>query len=194
MREEVRRYWNERHATGDAPGGGEPALFLVEHEHLLPREGRALDVAMGSGRNALYLASLGLQVTGIDISEVAVQQAREESARRGLAIEAIEGDVSSHDLGQEQYDLIINFYFLDRGLASRLVEALKPGGLLVFETYTLAQLSLEGGPSNPQWLLQPAELPLMFRGLKKLYYRDEVIEERGRKKAVASLIARKPGG
>lgn len=192
MQEDPARWWDERYATGTAKGRL-PASIISEHAELLPKAGRALDLAMGSGRNALYLAGAGLEVTGIDISSIAVRRCRDEAKRLGLKFETRVADALKWDMGYEQFDLILNFYFLERELAPRIVEALKPGGVLVFETYTLAQLQLEGGPRNPKWLLHPSELPLMFQKLRKLYYRDAMVEEDGRAKAIASLIAQKRG-
>ncbi len=190
MTENTARAWDKRYAQGQGMGR-QPAAILREHRELLPARGAALDVAMGSGRNALYLAELGLDVTGIDISTVAIDHCRQEAARRGLPVNALVGDVTAYDFGREAYDLIVNLYFLERAIAPKLAEALRPGGVLVFETFTIAQMQLPGGPHDPSWLLHPAELPLMFRTLKKLYYRDEIVEEDGRRKAIASLIAQK---
>jgi len=163
----------------------------VEHADLIPPEGKALDIAMGKGSTALYLASRGLTVTGIDSDPEAIAACQAEAERQGLHVQAETADALSWELGRDQYDVILNFYFLERALSPRIIEALKPGGVLFFETYPLAQLSLAHGPRNPLWLLHPAELPLMFRDLKTLFYRDTVLEEEGRRKAIASLIARK---
>jgi len=168
-----------------------PASLLVDHVDLLPSEGEALDIAMGKGRNALYLASRGLNVTGIDSDPESVAACRAEAERQSLQVQAVAADALSWEMGRERYDVILNFYFLERALSPRIIAALKPGGVLFFETYTLAQLSLPYGPRNPLWVLHPAELPLMFRDLKTLFYRDTVLEEEGRRKAIASLIARK---
>ncbi len=189
--EEVASFWDERYRQGE-PLGREPAALLVENAGLLPKEGRALDVAMGTGRNALYLASLGLAVTGIDVSAVAVERCRAEAASRGLRLEAIRADVMAWELGRETYDVIVNFYFLERALAPRLAEVLKPGGLLFFETFTLEQLEYGWGPRSPEWLLRPGDLRGMFPGLEALLYREGVVEGERGQKAVASLIGRKP--
>jgi len=189
--EETARFWDERYRQGD-PLGREPSTLLVQYCHLLPKTGKALDVAMGMGRNAFYLASLGFQVTGIDISSVAVERCHEEAQRRGLSVEALLADLESYDLPEEEYDLVVNFYYLDRGLAPRLVAALKPGGVLVFETFTLGQRALGWGPQSPQFLLQPGELRGMFPSLKVLLYREGTFASARGKKAIASLIGRKP--
>jgi len=191
MREDTARLWNEKYRQGD-PLGRKPASFLVENRRLLPSGGKALDVAMGTGRNALYLASLGFEVIGIDISPVAVERCRQEAERRGLKVTPILADLQSYQLPKEKYGLIINFYYRDRSLSPRLVEALKPGGVLVFETFTIDQLAFGWGPSNQDWLLRPGELGTMFPSLETLLYREGAFDSERGKKAIASLIARKP--
>jgi SAM-dependent methyltransferase len=169
----------------------EPSALLVENRALLPARGRALDIAMGSGRNALYLASLGFRVTGVDVSRVAVELCREKAARLGLAVEAIVADLEDYRLPTDTYDLIINFHYLQRGLAGPMVQALRPGGVLVFESFTIDQLQYSYGPKDPAFLLQPGELPEMFVGLETLLYYEGVIEGDRGPKAVAQLIGRR---
>lgn len=190
MREDTARFWDEKYRQGD-PLGRKPASLLVENRRLLPSAGRALDVAMGTGRNALYLASLGLEVVGIDISPVAVERCRRKAERQGLKVMPMLANLKSYDLPKAAYDLIINFYYLERSLSPRLVEALKPDGVLAFETFTIGQLAFGWGPTNPEWLLQPGELRRMFPTLETLLYREGVFDSERGKKAIASLIGRK---
>jgi tellurite methyltransferase len=91
------------------------------------------------------------------------------------------------DLGRERYGLVIVFFFLRRKLFPALVRALRPGGTLIYRTYTLAQLAFERGPRDPRFLLQPGELCEAFSGLEILHY-----EESATDKGVAELVARKP--
>ncbi len=193
MREDSERFWDERYRKQEAAPERGPAAFLVEHRRLLPPRGRALDVAMGTGRNALYLASLGYEVTGIDVSEVAVARCREEAARLGLRIEAIQADLELYEIAIDAYDIVTNFYYLQRDLTPHLTAALRPGGVLVFETFTTEQRQFGWGPQQEEFLLRPGELRSLFPGLKVLAYREELVErenERGTK-AVAGLVARK---
>lgn len=180
----------KRHPRRHDPRWG-AATLLQERRQLLPKGGRALDVAMGSGRNALFLARLGFQVVGIDISTEAVALCRQRAREQGLAVDAVLADLERFPLPREAFDLIINFYYLQRNLAPPMVAALRPGGILVFETYTLGQLQLGYGPRNADFLLRPGELRRMFQGLEELYYREGVIDEGRGPKAVASLIGRK---
>src|SRR2546423_4646967 len=97
--------------------------------------GRALDIGMGQGRNSLFLAALGWQVTGFDISEVGVKQAQAEAQKRDLKIDARVGDVDKFDYGNSKWDLVVGMYmheYLTRN-AAQIVRSLKPGGILIIE-------------------------------------------------------------
>jgi tellurite methyltransferase len=179
--------WDERYREGRGMPD-EPSALLVQNQALLPAGGRALDIAMGSGRNALYLASLGFQVTGVDVSKVAVELCREKAARLGLAVEAIVADLEDYRLPLDMYDLIINFHYLQRSLTGPIVRALKEGGLLVFESFTVDQLQYSCGPKDPAFLLRPGELREMFSGLETLLHYEGVVEGDRGPKAVAQLI------
>jgi len=182
--------WDERYRQGRTMPD-EPAALLVENPSLLPKSGKALDIAMGTGRNALYLASLGFQVTGVDLSAVAVEKCRQKAERLGLPIEALVADLEHHPLPSEEYDLIVNFYYLQRSLSPRIVAALKPGGVLVFESFTIDQLQFGWGPKSPDHLLRPGELQELFAGLETLLYHEGIIQGDRGPKAVARLIGRK---
>jgi tellurite methyltransferase len=188
--EDPGKEWDERYRQGKTMPDEPPAL-LTENRALLPRKGKALDIAMGSGRSALYLASLGLQVTGVDVSAVAVEQCRQKAERAGLSIEAVVADLTHYTLPVEEYNLIVNFYYLQRDLAAAIIAALKSGGLLFFETYTIDQLDYGYGPKNPDFLLRPGELREMFAGLEPLHYHEGVIQGDRGTKAVVQFIGRK---
>jgi SAM-dependent methyltransferase len=182
--------WDERYRQGRTMPD-EPAALLVDNLSLLPKSGKALDIAMGTGRNALYLASLGFRVTGIDLSAVAVEKCRQKAERLGLPIEAIVADLERSPFRTEKYDLIINFYYLQRSLAPQIIAALKPGGVLVFESFTIDQLQFGWGPKSPDHLLRTGELREMFADLDTLFYHEGIIQGDRGPKAVASLIGRK---
>ena len=188
--QDAAKEWDQRYRQGRTMPD-EPAALLVENLPLLPKGGKALDIAMGTGRNALYLASLGFRVTGIDVSAVAVEKCRQKVERLGLPIEALVADLEHSPLPIEEYDLIVNFYYLQRSLAPQIVAALKPGGVLVFETYTIDQLQFGWGPKNRDYLLRPGELREMFAGLETLLYHEGVIQGDRGPKAVARLVGRK---
>ncbi len=165
----------------------EPSSFLVENLALLPR-GKALDVAMGEGRNAVFLAKQGFSVEGVDIAEDSVRRALTEAQRESVTIQAVAADLEGgYRIARGAYDLIICFNYLQRSLAASMQSGLRAGGFLVYETYIVEQAELFGRPHNPAFLLKHNELLAMFRGLRVLLYREGVLEDR----AVAAVIAQK---
>jgi tellurite methyltransferase len=174
----------------------EPDPFLVTtYDEFLfdTTPGLALDIAGGVGRHAIWLAQRGWRTRLIDISDVGIGLA-EKNASRALApvakeflITAEVADLHSiQDFGREQYDLVLVFYFLQRELFPALAAALKPGGILIYKTYTTEQKNFAGGPSHPMFLLEPNELLREFSSMRVLHY-HETIQEKG----VAELVARK---
>ncbi len=178
--------WEERYRQPGYFCGTRPTEFLQEHFSELPR-GAALDLAMGEGRNALFLAQQGFSVTGIEKSPTAVAKARKRAHDLGVALACIQADLENYALPVEQYDVVLCFNYLQRNLFPAMVRALKPGGALMMETYTIEQAHAPRGPRNPAHLLQPNELYYAFRDLRVAYYREVVRGER----AVASLLAYK---
>ncbi|WP_246598886.1 class I SAM-dependent methyltransferase [Methylogaea oryzae] len=145
---------------------------MVDNAHLLPPSGRALDLACGLGGNALLLARLGLRVHAWDISPVAVERLRLAAAEPGLAIDAEVRDAENAPWPQAFFDVIVVSRFLCRPLAGPIAAALKPGGLLFYQTFVGDKA--EGiGPSNPDYLLERNELLRLFAGLRVIAYREE---------------------
>jgi tellurite methyltransferase len=163
-----------------------PARWLVDHAHVLPTTGDALDVASGSGRNAYWLASRGLRTLAIDRSAAAITEIRETARGRGLPLRADIVDLETNDapLPAAAYDVIVVVHYLHRALFPALKAALKPGGLLVYETFTRAQAA-RGKPTNPAFLLEPGELGRLVAPLEVLFEREGEFEG----KMLASVIA-----
>lgn len=184
--------WNQRYA--ESPSSWiEPDNFLIRaYEEFLAstRPGFALDVAGGAGRNSVWLAQRGWRVKLIDISDVALSQAREKfdtaSPHKGSLETEIVDLNSVEDLGARRFDLITVFYFLRRELFPAIARALKPGGTLIYRTYTMDRMKAPGGPTDPQYLLQANELLHAFPDMRVLHY-HEMVEG----KAAAELVARK---
>lgn len=146
--------------------------MLADHVHLLPPTGIALDLACGLGGNALLLAGKGLQVYAWDVSRVAIERLRLAAAEQGLNIAAEVRDVEQTPWPQTAFDVIVVSRFLCRSLAGPIMAALKPGGLLFYQTFVRAKA--EGvGPSNPDYLLERNELLRLFSGLTVVAYREE---------------------
>lgn len=192
MAVEDQKRWDQKHAAGH--GGEEPASFLrrvLEEEAWAIPRGLALDVAAGKGRNALYLARRGFAVEAVDISEVALNELRERSAREGLQVICRQVDLDRAELAERRYDLIANFDFLSRPLVPKLRRALKPGGFIVFQTYLIDQREI-GHPKNPAYLLRHNELLGLFAGFRVLFYREGKFADAGVTAYRASLVAEKP--
>lgn len=171
----AREIWNEAFSRPNPPLAGEPSAIVVEAVKGL-RPGKALDFGMGIGRNALWLAAQGWDVTGIDISDVAVEKVRAAAAEKQLKVDAVLADIRQYDLGQDKWDLIVaaNMHDLTVENAPRLVAALKPGGLLVVEgfhadvrTATNFRVTVGIPPGHPT-----NQLTRLFDGLRILRYED----------------------
>ena len=190
MRADQRR-WDKRFGREEFALGKEPNPFLKKYIHLLPR-GKALDIATGEGRNAVFLAQNGFDVDAIDISEMGLRKARKLAREKGVSVNTFPVDLDEYQIEKERYDLITNFYFLKRRLIPRIKEGLKKGGRVIFETYILEHRKLRtGGPKQAKYLLKPNELLRLFKDFRILFYREGIFKEGGRRKAVASLIAEK---
>jgi SAM-dependent methyltransferase len=189
--------WNELFAT--RAGKMHPFNKFLADSVKDKQPGKALDIGMGQGRNSLFLAAMGWQVTGFDISEVGVKQARAEAERRGYKIDARVADVDKFDYGREHWDLVIGLYmheYLARN-AGKVIASLKPGGLLVVEGIhrDIGKANLQG----ERYGYRSNELPKLFGALRIRYYEDTVAQadwDRGGGKPVpiVRLLASKESG
>jgi tellurite methyltransferase len=183
--------WDERFGKKEFALGKEPNPFLKKHIHLFPK-GRALDIASGEGRNAVFLAQHGFEVDAVDISERGLKKARKFARGKGVKIKTFLVDLDQYQIEKKQYNLIANFYFLKRRLIPRIKKGLKKGGKVIFETYLLEHRTLgTGGPKQAKYFLKPNELLRLFKDFRILFYREGIFREGGRRKAIASLIAEK---
>jgi SAM-dependent methyltransferase len=197
--------WDAKHKLAVDDFSAEPVGILCELWPLLP-VGAALDLACGTGRNAVFLAEKGCRVTAVDWSAAALDilEARARSKnlptqriRRieeakhlpGAGIDLVQADLEGIELPTSSYDLILCIRYLQRSLFSQICRALRPKGMLLFETYTQAQLDFSGGPRNPAYLLKVGELRNAFPELRLLFYRELRAGQ-----GIASLAARKPDG
>jgi tellurite methyltransferase len=189
VKSDPKRWDDQYRKKAPFPGAGANA-FLKRNIHLLPR-GRALDLAAGEGKNAVFLARHGFTVEAIDISKVGLREAKKLARECGVKIQTRAADLDRYPIDRERYDLITDFFFLSRRLIPRLKKGLKKGGRIVFETYLTEQRTLGEGPKNPAYLLKPNELLRLFRDFRVLLYREGIFREGKSRKAVASLIAEK---
>lgn len=168
-------------------GNFQPSQFLVDNVELLPK-GRVLDVAMGSGRNAVYLAKLGFEVEGVDISAEAVDNTVTLARQNNIDLNARVRDLEkNYRIEKGAYDIIICFNYLQRSLMPQIKEGLRTGGMVVYETYLIDQPRF-GKPRNPEYLLKHNELMEIFRDFRCLRYCEGIIDNR---KAVAGIVAEK---
>jgi 2-polyprenyl-3-methyl-5-hydroxy-6-metoxy-1,4-benzoquinol methylase len=183
--------WDKRFGKKEFALGKEPNSFLKKYIYLLPR-GKALDIATGEGRNAVFLAQKGFEVDAVDIAEKGLKKARKLALEKGVRINTFLVDLDQYRIAKEQYDLIANFCFLKRRLIPRIRNGLKKGGMVVFETYLLEHRVLAtGGPKQAKYFLKPNEALRLFKTFRIRFYREGILSEGGRRKAVASLIAEK---
>lgn len=176
--------WNTKHQNVPMPTS--PSEILIKN--VKPSQGyRALDIACGSGRNTHYLAELGFEIDAVDISDYALSQINHTNK-----IHPIESDLTNYVISPNTYDLIININYLERKLFPSMIEGLKNGGILIFETFITAHEPGYHNPSNPDFLLQSNELPTKFSTLKILFYEEYDKENMyGEKVKVASFIGQK---
>jgi hypothetical protein len=197
--------WDERYREQALTYGAEPNAFLVDQLGSL-QPGSCLCIAEGQGRNAVWLASQGFDVTAVDQSSVGMARAGELAKDRGVELTTQVADLADFDLGTARWDNIVSIFghlpsVLRRDVHRRVVAALKPGGVFLVEAYTPAQLETSGtgGPSDPDMLLTVDTLCSELAGLEALLAREitrQVNEGEFHKGegAVVQFVARKPLG
>ena len=189
MSDSGRAGWEGRHRGREA--GGTPELWVSQMLPLLPHRGIALDVAAGRGRHSLPLAEHGLAVIAIDYSREAMSALAKVVHERRMAMWPVVADLDSFSIRNESLDLIVNVNYLDRALFPRFVQALKPGGLVLADTFLIDQLAL-GHPRNPRFMLEHQELRGLLEGLRILRYREGMVVYPDQSKAWrASALARR---
>ena len=182
----ARETWNARYRERGTVAGP-PSDWLVENGALIGGT-RALDLACGTGRNARFLARLGFTVDALDISEVAIE------ALHGVAgVHARVADLECEPLPTGAYDLVLLINYLQRDLFAPAAAALAPGGVLIAETVTRAHVEQLGRTFDQRFLLEPGELRHAFGGLEVLRYEEGVVQRSGRPRAVAAIVAQRPG-
>jgi|SRR5690554_2785950 len=155
----MKEFWNERYSEDGFAYGTNPNDFLATHVNKLKEAGKVLCLAEGEGRNALFLARKGFQVTAVDFSEVGIQKIKENAQKEGLKIEAVVADLKDFDMGEDQWDGIISIFAhlpppLRKIVHSKIQRALRPKGILILEAYTPKQLNFQtGGPKDEAMLV-----------------------------------------
>ncbi len=185
-----RQTWDQRWSEKSFSDGWQVDSWLAAHQHIL-KQGTALDVACGRGRNSLFLAEHGYQVTALDYSPVALSQLQEEAAHRGLQLASHLVDLEQQpQLPAGQFDLVINFYYMHRPLLPVMQELVKPGGLIIIRTFSSAG-HFEPCRLKPEMILEPEELRRLFRDWDIMVY-EEGVEASKKGGSLVGIIARKP--
>jgi tellurite methyltransferase len=201
--ESDRERWNRKHResfigsrdqVSSAPDALLEEAFAKYVLPPFPNGGTALDLAGGSGRHAIWLAKRGWEVTLIDVSDVGVEQARQNAGPLASNIRFVVDDLtrfraSQTQLSQARFDVVMVFYFLDRRIFPEILSALRPGGLLIYKTHmrpsprdvpsdvpsdASPQTNLTPRPKNPAYLLAPGELLRLVDGMRIMHYREDL--------------------
>ena len=166
--------WDERYQTPEYLFGDQPCQWLIMNQHRLPKSGSAIALGDGEGRNGVFLAEVGLQVTSVDLSEVGLSKARDLASTRGVAIETVKADLKHYAMTPESQDLIVSIYChlpetIRRVVHQRAELALKPGGLFILEAFHHSQLKYQsGGPKTTDLLYDLEALTGDFQSLQIL--------------------------
>ena len=177
--------WDSKYKADEYITGKEPSYWLQANVGLLTKKGKALDIAGGEGRNSVFVASKGYDVTCLDISENGLRKAQALAQEKNTKIKTLLADLDSSHLKENEYALVLCFNFLDRSLFSGIRKTLKPGGLLFYETFTLDYLKYSS--FKKEWVLEANELLQEFSDFRILRYQE--VDEYS--KGFASLVAQK---
>jgi len=182
--------WNERYASGKY-SSAEPHKLLVEIADEIKKPAKALDLACGTGRNAIYLAEKGWQVTAVDNSSVGIEIAKQRAAEKGVEVEFRVADLEKGEFAIEAgaYDLIGDFYYLQRNLFEAMKAGVKAGGIIISTIHIYGDAEEAG-----EFLLKTGELREFFRDFEILHYHETSLtdEDAGdHHHRTAEIIARK---
>lgn len=181
---EDKERWNVRHVKKPMKTTVSPIVQkYINHAKV----GTAIDVACGTGRNTHFLEELGFIVDALDLSDYALSKIKETPN-----INKIETDLDEYNLKKDSYDLLVNTNYLNRRLMAQMSDALKEGGVIIFETFIVAHEEPQNGSMNPDYLLKENELQEAFKELETIFYeeRDDV-NSYGEKVKIAALVAKK---
>ena len=182
-RPDPQEYWNQRYLEG---WSREPSGFVLAIGDELPVSGRALDVAGGNGRNALWLAERGLDVTIVDVSDEALELARSAATDRRVPVTMLHADLRSGELPVGPWDLILCSHYLQRELFPAMVDGLAEEGMLACAIATIRNLERHSRPSR-DFVLDEAELPSLIGDLTVIRYEEGWFDDHHE----ARIVARK---
>jgi tellurite methyltransferase len=173
--------WDQRYSRPAFIFGKSPAQFLAENYQYIPFEGTVLDMGMGEGRNAVFLAQKGYKVTGVDISSVAVKKSYLLAQEFGVKIKGVVASLKDYKIPPASFDAIICFYYVDRALVDKIRTWLKPGGVLIYEAFTMKEKERDAAkradPLGDSIYLKEQELLKLFPGMRVLKYEEPLHEK-----------------
>ncbi len=182
--------WDTRYREGFYDGAVQPHKLLTEWCSNLPPGGRVVDIAMGNGRDLLFLAEKGFACYGLERSQEALRIAGHTAHDRRLFLSVVKGDALHLPFKEDSFDGLFVFYFLERQIMTDLVGLLRPGGILIYETFLKKQNAFDR-QRNPEYLLDDAELIGLFQGLEIVLYEEGIFRYDGKQRAVARYVGRK---
>jgi len=166
-------FWNKAYGKKKYIYGKAASNFLSQNFLYLPKGGTILDMGMGEGRNAVFLAQNGFKVMGVDISKIAVKKAQLLAREKKVQIKTITASLNKYDFKENSFDGIIIFYYVDRSLIPKIYKWLKPGGILIYRGYTKRQRRVIGFENEKkEYLLDEGELLTLFPGMKVLKFEE----------------------
>jgi tellurite methyltransferase len=181
--------WNRRYREGFYNGIIEPHALLKRFWPTIPGK-RVADIAMGSGRDAIFLSEKGFFVTGLEGSMEAIKISKETMLQKNLFMWPVLGDARTLPYRENSLDCVIVFYFLQREAVDEIRALLKKGGIFIYETYLKRQNDIDG-PRNPAYLLDDGELIGYFKGFELLFYEEIIETGSGKRRAIARAVGRK---
>jgi tellurite methyltransferase len=182
--------WDKRYKEGFYSGIVRPHSLVATFASLIPKDKPIVDIAMGQGRDLLFLGEEGFQIVGLERSKEAVKLAREYAGAQGIEISTILGDANTLPFKPGIAGAVLVFYFLIREIMEELPQMLASGGILFYETFLKKQNEIDG-VRNPSYLLDDGELITYFCGLKTLHYEEGIFETDGKRRALARYVGRK---
>jgi cyclopropane fatty-acyl-phospholipid synthase-like methyltransferase len=202
--DDAREFWDQRYRAPEYIFGTKPNVFLAGQENRFKRGDRVLDVGCGEGRNSVWLASLGCDVTGLDVSPLALDKARRLAAAQGVPVQYVETDIRDWHWEPMRFDAVVCVFiqFAEPEQRARLfdgfVTTLKAGGILVMQGYTPKQIEFRtGGPPRADHMYTAELLRGAFTGMEILHLQEheeilaEGVKHVGRS-ALIDVVARKP--
>lgn len=167
--------WNERYQKDEYVFGEQPNDFIAAKAAVLTSNSHVLSLGEGEGRNAVFLAKLGHNVLGIDLSDVGLTKAHQLAQKNGVQIQTQQADITTYDMGNSRWDALVSVFFhlpssLRKQVHQRMITAVKPGGIIILEAYRPEQLNYKtGGPPSSDMMPTLEELKQDFSEMELLH-------------------------